>query len=171
MFNEKIQDAFNKQLNAEMHSSYLYLSMAAWFETQNLPGMASWMRAQTVEENQHAMKFFDYVNERGGCIKLKEIDGPKTEWDSPRAVFEDSLKHERKITGMINDLMELCIKERDFAAQAFLQWFATEQVEEEATVDNIVEQFKMIGDQKGMLFMLDRELGRRPAPGAAPQHG
>ena len=165
MLNERIQDAFNKQINAELFSSYLYVSMAAFFESQNLKGMARWMRLQAQEENMHAMKFFDFINERGGKIVLTQIDAPKTEWSSPLDVFEDTCKHESKVTGLINELVDLSLSEKDHAANAFLQWFVTEQVEEEASVLEITEQLKLTGDQGSMLFMLDRELGQRTLPG------
>ena len=168
MLHPKIQDAFNKQLNAEYFSSYLYLSMAAYFESQNLKGMAQWMQLQAQEENMHAMKFFDFINERGGKVTLTRIEAPKTEWSSPLQVFEETCAHESKVTGLINDLVDLAISEKDHAANAFLQWFVTEQVEEEASVQEIAEKLKLVGDRGGMLFMLDRELGQRTPP-AAPE--
>ena len=164
MSNPKIQDALNKQLNAELYSSYLYLSMAAYLESQNLKGMAHWMRIQAQEENLHAMKFFDFINERGGKVVLTQIDAPKTEWSSPLDVFEDTCKHESKVTGLINELVDLSLSEKDHAANAFLQWFVTEQVEEEASVQEIAGKLKLVGDRGGMLFMLDRELGQRTPP-------
>jgi len=167
MLHPKIQDAFNKQLNAEYFSSYLYLSMAAYFESHNLKGMAQWMRLQAQEENMHAMKFFDFINERGGKVTLTRIEAPKTEWSSPLQVFEETCAHESKVTGLINDLVDLAISERDHAANAFLQWFVTEQVEEEASVQEITEKLRMVGDRGGMMFMLDRELSQR-TPAAAP---
>ncbi|MGB2987863.1 MAG: ferritin [Phycisphaerae bacterium] len=164
MMDSKIESAFNEQLNAELFSSYLYLSMAAYFESQNLKGMAGWMRMQAIEEHLHAMKFFDFINERGGSVSLTQIDAPKTEWASPLEVFEDTSKHESKVTGMINDLVDLALNKKDHAANAFLQWFVTEQVEEEASVQEIAGKLKLVGDRGGMLFMLDRELGQRAAP-------
>ena len=164
--NSKIEIAFNEQLNAELFSSYLYLSMAAYFESQNLKGMGGWMRMQVQEENMHAMKFFDFINERGGRVTLAKIKEPKTEWGSPLHAFEDTCEHESKVTGLINDLVDLAIKERDHAANAFLQWFVTEQVEEEASVQEIAGKLKLVGDRGGMLFMLDRELGQRTPPAA-----
>ena len=161
MLNRKIQDAFNKQLNAEMFSSYLYLSMAAYFESQNLKGMAHWMRLQAQEEHAHAMKFLDFINERGGRVLLTTVEGPKTEWESPLAVFEDSYKHECMVTGLINDLMELSIGEKDHAANVFLQWFITEQVEEEASVQEIRDNLKSVGDNGALLFMIDQGLSGR----------
>ena len=167
MLHAKIQDAFNKQLNAEYFSSYLYLSMAAYLESQNLKGMAQWMRLQAQEEHMHAMKFFDFIIERGGKVTLTRIEAPKTEWSSPLQVFEESCAHESKVTGLINDLVDLAISEKDHAANAFLQWFVTEQGEEEASVQEIAEKLKLVGDRGGMLFMLDRELGQRTPPAAS----
>ena len=163
MLNNKIQDAFNKQLNAELFSSYLYLSMSAYFESQNLKGMASWMRIQAQEELQHAIKFLDFINERGGRALLTTVEGPKTEWSSPLDAFEDTYKHECHVTGLINELVDLAISEKDHAANAFLQWFVTEQVEEEASAQEVAEKLKLAGDRGGMLFMLDREIGQRAA--------
>jgi len=168
MLNHKIQDGFNKQLNAELFSSYLYLSMAAYFESLNLRGMANWMRIQAEEENTHAMKFFDFINERGGKVVLAQIDAPPVEWSSPGAAFEAAYQHECKVTGLINELVDLALREKDHAANAFLQWFVTEQVEEEASVLEITEQLKLAGGQGAMLFMLDRELGQRTPPPTPP---
>ena len=164
MMNSKIQDSFNEQLNAELYSSYLYLSMAAYFGSQNLKGMAHWMRMQGEEENIHAMKFFDFINERGGEVILTQIDAPRTEWSSPLDAFGDAYEHECKVTGLINDLVDLALRERDHAANTFLQWFVTEQVEEEAAAQEIRDKLKLIGDSPVALFMIDRELGQRPAP-------
>ena len=164
MLNSKIESALNEQLNAELFSSYLYLSMAAYFESQNLKGMAGWMRMQGQEENMHAMKFFDFIGERGGRVTLARIKEPKTEWSSPLDVFEDTCEHERKVTGLINELVDLALNEKDHAANAFLQWFVTEQVEEESSVQEIVGKLKLVGDRGGILFMIDRELGQRAAP-------
>jgi ferritin len=161
MLSSKMQDALNGQLNAELYSSYLYLSMAAYFLDLNLGGFANWMRVQAQEEDMHAMKFYNFLNERGGRILLKAIDGPPTEWDSPLAAFEAVLEHEQKVTGLINDLVELALAEHDHATNIFLQWFVTEQVEEEDSANDVIQQIKMIGEAKGGLFMLDRELGQR----------
>jgi ferritin len=162
--NAKIQDAFNKQLNAELFSSYLYLSMAAHFESRNLKGMAHWMRMQVQEENIHAMKFFDFINECGGRVTLIQINQPKTEWNSPLDAFEETCRHEAKVTGLINDLVDLALQEKDHAANTFLQWFVTEQVEEEATAQEIRDKLKLIGNNPVALFMMDQELGGRAAP-------
>jgi len=164
--NSKIQKACNGQLNAELLSSYLYLSMAAYFESQNLKGMAQWMHFQAQEEHMHAMKFFRFINECGGRVQLKEIEGPKTEWSSPLDVFEHTCKHERQVTGMINDLVDLALAEKSHAAHGFLQWFVTEQVEEEATAQEIRDKLKLIGDTPVAVFMMDQELGKRPQPAA-----
>ena len=170
MLSQKIQDAFNKQLNAELYSSYLYVSMSAYFDSINLKGMANWMRIQAQEEVLHATKFYNFVNERGGRVLLAPIEGPQTEWRSPLEVFEETCRHEAKVTALINELVDLAIKEKDHAANAFLQWFVTEQVEEEASPKEIVDQLKLAGDSPGALFMIDRELGQRvmtpPAPTA-----
>ena len=161
--NSKIESAFNEQLNAELFSSYLYLSMAAYFESHNLKGMASWMRMQVQEENMHGMKFFDFINERGGKVTLAKIKEPKTEWSSPLEIFEETCEHEHKVTCLINDLVDLAITEKDHAANGFLQWFVTEQVEEEATVNEIRDKLKLVSDNPVALFMIDQELGRRTA--------
>jgi len=161
MINPKIEEAFNKQINAELFSSYLYLSMSAWFESTNLSGMASWMRVQAQEELTHAMKFFGFIHERGGEVTLAQIDAPKTTWESPRDAFQAAYEHECKISGLINDLVDLALQEKDHASNAFLQWFVSEQVEEEATALAIVDKLKLAGDSKGPLFMLDSQLGQR----------
>ena len=166
MFNSKVQDAVNKQINAELFSSYLYLSMAAYFESRNFKGMANWMRIQAGEENLHAMKFYDYINDRGGRVTLTQIESPKTEWKSPLDAFEDAYKHELKISALINDLMNLTIAEKDHASHDLLEWFVREQVEEESAAQMIVEQLNLVGDNGMGLLMLDKELGRRTA--AAP---
>jgi ferritin len=163
MLNAKIQDALNRQINAELYSSYLYLSMAAYFEANDLKGMAHWMSIQTGEENAHAMRIFDFINDRGGRVTLGPIEAPKTEWKSPLDVFEDAYKHEQKITGMINDLMNLVAVEKDGAGHDFLEWFAREQVEEEAAAQLIVAQLKMVGDNGPGRYMIDLQLGQRAA--------
>jgi len=161
MIKEKIQEALNQQLNAELFSSYLYLSMAAYFESINLKGFANWMRVQTQEELVHAMKFYNFIIERGGKALLSAIEGPPTQWKSPLAVFEHAYKHEQKVTGLINNLVDLSIAEQDHATNNFLQWFVAEQVEEEASADEVVQKIKLIGDATGGLFMLDQELAQR----------
>jgi len=161
MLNEKMQDALNRQVNAEMYSAYLYLSMSAYFSSIGLDGFAAWMKAQAGEEMFHAMKIFDFVNERAGRALLYPVDEPPKEWESPLAVFEATLEHEKKVTGMINDLVDLAIELKDHASNNFLQWYVSEQVEEEATSDEILNKVRMIGEGKAGVFMLDRELGAR----------
>ncbi|HYW78960.1 MAG TPA: ferritin [Thermoguttaceae bacterium] len=170
MLSPKIQDALNAQVNAEFYSSYLYLSMAAQFERSSLPGMATWMRFQAQEELMHALKFFNFINERNGQVLLTEIEGPKNEWSSALEAFEDSYAHEQKVTGLINDIANLAREEKDHATETFLQWFITEQVEEEASVSTVVDQLKLVGDNGVALFMVDGQLGQRVAPtvGAQP---
>ena len=164
MLNQKIQDALNEQIKNELYSAYLYLSMAAYCESVNMPGMAHWMRMQELEERMHALKMFDFVNERGGRVVLQAIDQPPAEFKSLLDVFEKTLAHEQKVTAMINDLYALAVQEKDYASQIFLQWFVTEQVEEEDSVGQVIETLKMIGDSRQGLLMLDRELGGRAAP-------
>ncbi len=161
MLSEKMQDALNGQLNAELYSAYLYVSMAAYFESANLPGFANWMRVQAQEEVAHTDKFYTYINERGGRVILRPIDGPPAEWDSPLAVFEAAYAHEQKVTGLIGDLVNLAASENDHATNICLQWFVTEQVEEEASADEVVQKLKLVGDVAGGLYMLDREMGQR----------
>jgi ferritin len=161
MISKKIQDALNEQINAELYSAYLYLSMEAYFQSQNLPGSANWMRVQTQEELTHAMKIYDFVNERGGRVILKSIAEPQTEWQAPLAAFEAAYKHEQKVTGLINNLVNLAIEEKDHATNSFLQWFVNEQVEEESSVDQVVQKLKMVDKAPGGKFMIDTELGQR----------
>ena len=161
MISQRIQDAFNKQINAETYSAYMYWSMAAHFESVNLPGFANWMKVQAREEMVHAMKFYIHLNERGGRVQLVAIEGPPTEWDSPLAVYEATYEHETKVTALINGLMDLAIEEKDHAAHTFLNWFVDEQVEEESSADAIRQQLKLIGSEAHALLMLDRELGQR----------
>ncbi len=161
MLSEKMEQALNKQVNAELYSAYLYLSMAAYFHSINLNGFATWMTVQNLEETAHAMKFYHFINERGGRIWLEAIDKPATKWSSPLDVFEETLKHEEKVTGLINNLVDLAIAERDHATNAFLQWFITEQVEEEASANEVIQNLKLAGSDPNSLFMLDREMGTR----------
>jgi len=163
MLSKKLQDAINEQIKNELYSGYLYLAMSAYFEASSLPGFARWMRLQAAEEQEHALKFFDYVHDRGSRVTLKAIDQPPMDWDSPLAVFEDTLEHERKVTGLINKLYELALEGNDYAAQAMLQWFIEEQVEEEKNAEQIVATLKMVGDKGQALVMMDRALGERGA--------
>jgi ferritin len=161
MISKKMEEALNGQVNAELYSAYLYLSMESYFKSLDLNGFANWMRVQTQEEIVHAIKIYDFINDRGGRAILKAVEGPPTQWDSPRAVFEAAYAHEQKVTGLINGLADLAIKEKDHATSTFLQWFVNEQVEEEASADTIVQQLKMMENAPGGLFMLDRELAQR----------
>jgi ferritin len=161
MLNNDMEKALNAQVNAEMYSAYLYLSMSAYFQSKSLGGFAGWMRVQAQEEMVHAMKLYDFINERGGRVILEPIEAPQTAWDSPLATFEAVYEHEQKVTGLINDLVELALEKHDHATHIFLQWFVSEQVEEEDSANDVVEKIKLIGDAKGGLFMLDRELGQR----------
>jgi ferritin len=161
--NKTMQDAMNKQIQAELYASYIYLSMGAYCEANNLPGAANWMRLQSQEELEHAMKFFDHINERGGRVTLLAIEAPPVEFESPLAVFKMAYAHEQKVTGMIHDLYKLAIEQNDYAALSMLQWFVDEQVEEEQSTLAVVERLEMIGDSKMGLFMVDRELGQRQA--------
>lgn len=161
MISKKVQQAFNSQLNEELYSSYLYLSMAAHFESKNLKGFAHWFRIQSQEEYGHALKFFNFILQKGGKVSLTQIAAPKTKWNSIAEVFNDTLAHEQKITSLINGLVEVTMEEKDYAAHTFLQWFVTEQVEEEANVEEIIQKIDMIGENKSGLFLLDNELGSR----------
>lgn len=161
MLKKKVLDALNSQLNAELYSSYLYLSMEAYFESIDLSGFANWMRAQAQEELMHAMKFYDYIVRRGERVTLSAIEGPQVEWKSPLAVFEHVYEHEQKVTRMINDLVDLSTSESDHASVNFLQWFVAEQVEEEESANGVLQRIKLTKDSKSGLFMLDSELGQR----------
>lgn len=161
MISKKMVGAFNHQINAEIFSSYLYLSMSAYFEDLGLPGFTNWMKVQAQEEMVHAMKFFNELTERDGRIVLEAIDKPETTWESPLAVAEAVYEHEQKVTALINKLVTLARKENDYAAETFLHWFITEQVEEESSAKAIVDQLKLIQGQPQGLFMIDRELGTR----------
>ncbi len=169
MLTDKMQKALNGQLNAELYSSYLYLSMNAYFKSVNLDGFANWMYYQAQEELEHSMKFYDFIIQRGGKVALAQIEAPQTEWDSPLAVFEATLAHEQKVTGLINDLVEIALEEHDHATNIFLQWFVSEQVEEEESVGGVLEQLKLMGDAKGGLFMIDRELAKRGPSGSSEE--
>ncbi len=166
MLNPKIEEALNQQVNAELASAYLYLSMAGWFESESLSGMARWMRLQSQEELAHALKIYDFINERNGRVRLTAIEAPKDNWDSPLGAFEDALAHERKITGLIDGLVNLAAAEKDHATAAFLQWFVNEQVEEESTAQLIVDKLQLVGGHAMGLFAIDGQLGQRGA-GAA----
>jgi ferritin len=161
MIGKAIQDAMNDQINKELFSSYLYLSMAAYFEDKNLPGFAHWMRVQADEEREHGMKFFDFTLERGGRVTLKAIDAPKTDWKSSVEIFEEVAAHEAKVTASINALYELALKEKDYPAQVMLQWFISEQVEEEKNAGEILANLKLIEERGTAVLMLDHRLNKR----------
>jgi len=161
MISEKMQAAFNDQINKELYSEYLYLSMAAYFDSLGLKGFANWMRVQVKEERTHAMMMYTYVNDAGGRVLLKPIEGPPTQWDSPLKAFEHVLEHEKLVTSSIYQLLNLAMEEKDHASVAFLQWFVTEQVEEEANATEIIHELRLIGDHGQGLLMKDRELAQR----------
>jgi len=162
----KVQDAINEQVKKELYSAYLYLAMSAHFEEQALGGFASWMRAQAGEEVTHGMKLFSYLNDRGGHVELKAIAAPPTSFESPLAIFRQAYAHEQEVTASIDALYGLATQERDYATQAALTWFVTEQVEEEKTAAEIVAQLEMVGDNRSALLVLDRALAARKAGGA-----
>ena len=151
MLKKNIEKAFNEQINAELYSAYLYLSMSAWCEKNNLPGFAHWMRVQFREEQEHAMKFYRYIVECGGPVKLAAIDGPETDWKDINAVFAETLKHEQYVTRRIHNLVELANKEKDYA------------VEEESTAEQVLAKLEMIGKQGPAMYMLDKEMAARGA--------
>jgi len=161
MLTKRMEEELNKQINAEYWSAYLYLSMSAYLESVGLAGTASWMRVQYEEEISHALKFFDYVVERGGRVILQPIDEVPHEWNGIINIFEETLKHEQKVTSLINNLMDIAIEEKDHASKSFLQWYVDEQVEEESGVQTILDQLKMVEGRGNGLFMIDKELGQR----------
>ncbi|MBI5297316.1 MAG: ferritin [Chloroflexi bacterium] len=161
MIGKAMQDAMNEQINKELFSAYLYLSMAAYLEDRSLPGFAHWMRVQEAEEREHAMKFYDFIIERGGRVALKAIDAPKSEWKSTMEVVEEVAAHEAKVSASINALYELALAEKDYPAQIMLQWFITEQVEEEKNAAEIVASLKMIEAHETAVLQLDHRLGKR----------
>ena len=168
MLSKNMEKALNAQVNWELYSSYFYLSMSSYFASVSLTGCAGWMRVQTQEELFHAIKIYDYINGRGGRAIMEAIAKPPSDWKSPLHVFEEVLAHEQKVTGLINSLVNLAVDERDHATNNFLQWFISEQVEEEASVGAVLEKFKLIGKDKSGLFAIDLELAKRvftpPAP-------
>jgi len=158
---KRMEEALNKQVNYELYSSYLYMAMSANFEVRNLKGFANWMKVQAQEEMTHAMKFYSYIIERGGRPILDVIEKPPTEWNTPLMAFQDANRHEKKVTKMISNLVELATKEKDYATRSMLKWFVDEQVEEEASTDEVVQKLKLSKDAPRALFMLDKELGQR----------
>lgn len=165
MLSKKIQAALDDQINNEFYAAYLYLSMSGYFQGRNLTGFSHWMRLQREEEILHGMKLFDFVYDRNGEVELQAIRKPPASFDSPLDVMEQAFEHERAVTGKINDLYELAVKEKDYPVQALLQWFITEQVEEEASALQIVERLRMIGDDSAALLILDAEMGARTTAG------
>ena len=158
---EKMIDALNSQLNAELYSSYLYLSMGTYFESMDMSGFSNWMRVQAQEELSHAMKIHDFVIQRGDRVILTRIDSPPTEWESAVDAFEHVYAHEQKVTGLINQLVNLALSLGDHATNNFLQWFVAEQVEEEESSSGVLKKVKMANDSLSALLMLDNELAQR----------
>ena len=161
MLSDKMLKELNNQIQEEMYSAYLYLSMAAWFESINLKGFAKWMYVQFSEEQKHAKKFYGYIYDRQGVVKLLALKEPPSTWDSPLAAFQDAYKHEQHITGRIHMLVDLAVQEKDRATQVFLDWFVNEQVEEEASTSEIAEILKKVGDSPQGLFMVNHQLAER----------
>lgn len=168
MINEKMRTAMNEQIKFELESYYIYLSMVAYFHSQNLDGMAHWLRCQAHEEMIHAMKFFDHILDRGGLVTLLDVTQLKTSWSSPREAFEDAYNHEKFITGKINGLMKIAREESDYIAEPLLSWFTNEQIEEELSTEKIAHQLSMIGEDQTGILMLDRELAARVFPPGSP---
>lgn len=161
MLDKEMEEAINKQLNAEFYSAYLYLSMGAYFEAKDLSGFANWMRVQAQEERDHAMKFYDYLVTRGARVTLTEITAPPTEWESAIAVFDHVYRHEQMVTGLINKLVDLAISLSDHATNNFLQWYVAEQVEEEESASTVLQKVKLSEEDSRALFMIDQELATR----------
>lgn len=165
MIGKTMQDAMNDQINKEFFSSYLYLSMAAYFEDKNLTGFAHWMHLQADEEREHAMKFYNFILDAGGQVKLKAIDAPQTEWKSNLEVAEQVAEHEAKVSASINNLYEIALKEKDYPAQVMLHWFISEQVEEEKNAQELVAKLRMIEERGTAVLMLDHRLSKRGGEG------
>ena len=162
-FTKTMQAALNTQICSEFSSAYTYLAMSAHCSAQSLDGFAGWLRTQAQEEAGHAIKIYDYVEDRGGRVALQAIDRPRAEWKSMLDLFQHVLEHERHVTGEIDALYALAVQEKDYASQAFLQWFVTEQIEEEKTATQVVETLRLVGDHRETLITVDRELGQRGA--------
>ncbi|MBL6988182.1 MAG: ferritin [Bacteriovoracaceae bacterium] len=161
MLSTDVEKALNEQINFELYSSYIYLSMSAYFESIDLPGFAHWMKIQNQEELVHVHKLFDYINEREGRVTLTAIEAPQLEWESALDAFQDAYEHEQKVTARVNKIVDLSIVKSDHATNSFLQWFVQEQVEEESSVKKVVQDLKMVGKDGHGLFMLNRELAQR----------
>ncbi len=161
MISKALEEAINKQMNREMYSSYLYLAMAAHFEDIGLAGFANWMRIQAKEENFHAMKFFNYLVERDGRVRLLDIEAPPFKWDNPVDVFKFTYEHEKVVTGLINNLMKMALDENDYASVSFLGWYVNEQVEEESSAKTMIDKLHLLGKDGATLYLLDQELAQR----------
>ncbi|HUU29625.1 MAG TPA: ferritin [archaeon] len=161
MLSKKVHKALNDQVNAELYAAYLYFSMSNWCKSQNLDGFAQWLQVQAQEEVGHALKIYGYLHDKNATVELLKIDAPPKEWKSPLAAFEDAYKHEQKVTGMINNIVNLAVEDKDHATNVFLHWFVEEQVEEEASTLEVVDKLKLIADHPGGVYMLDHELGAR----------
>ncbi|MCF7861468.1 ferritin [Candidatus Woesearchaeota archaeon] len=161
VLSENMLKALNKQINAEMWSSYIYMSMAAYFDSTGLKGFANWMKVQAKEELMHAEKFYNHVNEMGGIVNFSAIEAPSNDWSSPLEVFEETYKHEQLVTKMIHNLVDISIEEKDHSTNSMLRWFVDEQVEEESSADEIVQKLKLIKENPSGLFMMDQELATR----------
>lgn len=160
---KNVLNTMNEQIMHELFSGYLYLSMSAHFESAGLPGFAHWMRLQAAEEQEHAMKFYDFIHDRGGEVTLLAIEQPQTQFGTPKEVVELVLEHEKKVTALINNIYALALKEGDYASQVFLHWFIEEQVEEEKNASAILDTLKLIGDKSNAIYQLDHQLGKREA--------
>lgn len=168
MISVKMQQALNEQVNKEFYSAYLYLGMSAYCTKIGLPGFAHWMRLQYEEETMHVTKMYDYILDQGGEVHLKSIEEPPKEYGTPLDIFEKTMDHEQFVTRSIHNLMSLAIEESDYATQTFLQWYVTEQVEEESNVQDVLNPLRMVGEDKGGLMMIDQKLAGRAAPAAVP---
>ena len=171
MLNKRVEEAINAQINAELWSAYLYLSMAAWCHANGNPGMGKWFEVQFQEEQDHAKIFFNYVISRAGKVDLKPIEAVPTSWENILDVFESTLAHEQKVTSLINDIFALTLSENDYATQSMLKWFIDEQVEEEENAQTLIDQLRMIGDNGYGLYALDKELAARVYSTPSPLAG
>lgn len=161
MISNRMEEAINQQINAEIYSAYLYAAMASYFDSKSLSGFSNWMKVQVQEELSHAVKFYNYLNDRSGCVVLTPVEGPPSQWESPLAVFQHVYQHEQEVSGLIAKLMMLANEENDYMSKELLQWFVAEQVEEEASADKIVQELTLVGDNGHGLLMLDREAASR----------
>lgn len=168
MIKQEVLNAMNDQINYELESYYIYLSMAAYFSSLNLDGMAHWMRVQAHEEMIHAMKFFDHIIDRGGKVQLKDVKQLKTTWSNPKEAWDNAYEHEQLITSRINNLLAISRSNQDYASEPLLAWFVNEQIEEEVNTSKISQQMSLIKDDSQGLFMLDKELSTRPFPPGSP---